>query len=203
MIQVDNAADTRAILDAFHSRGYHDVDTGRNYPGSELRLGEAGAASDLHLTIHTKVADQYAGAHRADKIRESIDASLAELKTSSVETLYLHVPDRTTPFEESARAVNDAIKEGKAKHFGLSNYAPEEVQRFVEICEKEGLVKPSVYEGNYNAFTRQGDDELFPILRRHGIAFVAYSPAAGGILSGHKETSHRWGDKVGAIVSRP
>jgi aflatoxin B1 aldehyde reductase len=164
-------------VDAFHDRGYTHIDTARDYspsaPGaSEARLGQVGAAS--RFTIHTKVHSGQPGDHEPSKIALSIEQSLDALKTSSVETMFLHVPDRQTPFEDAAKAMNDALQRGQFKKFGLSNYTPAEVQKFIEICEQKGYTKPSVYQGHYNAIVRGGEKELFPILRKHNIAFFAY-----------------------------
>ena len=173
----DSPKDVQALLDAFYSRGYRHLDTGRNYganaPGaSEVRLGQAGAAS--RFTIHTKVRDGRPEDHEPSKIDPSIGQSLDALRTSTVETMFLHVPDRQTPFEDTARAMNDALQQGKFKRFGLSNYTAAEVQKFIEICEQKGYTKPRVYEGHYNAIVRGGEKELFPLLRKHDMAFFAY-----------------------------
>jgi aflatoxin B1 aldehyde reductase len=164
-------------LDVFYSRGYRHIDTAHDYspnaPGtSETRLGQAGAAS--RFTIHTKVHSGQPGDHEPSKINLSIERSLDALQTSTVETMFLHVPDRQTPFEDTTAALNDALQQGKFKSFGLSNYTAAEVQRFIEICEQKGYAKPSVYQGHYNAITRGGEKELFPLLRKHNIAFFAY-----------------------------
>jgi aflatoxin B1 aldehyde reductase len=84
------------------------------------------------------------------------------------------VPDRTTPFEETCESMDKAYREGKFRRFGLSNHTAEEVEKIVQICEARGLVKPSVYQGQYNAIVRGGQLELFPVLRKHGIAFFAW-----------------------------
>lgn len=162
----------QALLDTFYNRGYRYIDTGSNYPHSEERLGQAGAAS--RFTIVTKVRDGLPGSHEPSKIKASINQSLDELKTSTVDTLMLHVPDRETPFEDAAKAINDAFQKGQFKHFGLSNYTAAEVQKFLDICEEKGYVKPSVYEGHYNAIFRSGEKELFPLLRKHNIPFYGY-----------------------------
>ena len=88
--------------------------------------------------------------------------------------MFLHVPDRQTPFEDTIKAMNDALQQGKFKKFGLSNYTAAEVQKFIEICEEKGYAKPSVYQGHYNAVVRGGEKELFPLLREYDIAFFAY-----------------------------
>jgi len=88
--------------------------------------------------------------------------------------MFLHVPDRQTPFEDVAEAMDKAFRQGKFKNFGLSNYSPVEVQQFIDICEEKGFVKPSIYEGHYNAIVRGGEKELIPLLRKHNMAFFAY-----------------------------
>ncbi|KAI1753936.1 Aldo/keto reductase [Xylaria castorea] len=193
IVHWDDPKDVQALLDTFYDRGHRYIDTGSNYPHSEERLGQAGAAS--RFTIVTKVRDGIPGSHEPAKIAASIKQSLDELKTSIVDTLMLHVPDRETPFEDAAKAMNEAFQKGQFKNFGLSNYSAAEVQKFLDICEEKGYVKPSVFEGHYNAIFRSGEKELFPLLRKHNIPFYGYSPAAGGLFSGKagtSTTSKRW-----------
>jgi aflatoxin B1 aldehyde reductase len=61
--------------------------------------------------------------------------------------------------------MNEAHKAGKLERFRISNYSPEEVITLVEICERNGWVKPSMYQGQYNAIARGNEDELFPVLK--------------------------------------
>ncbi|KAI0415551.1 Aldo/keto reductase [Xylaria grammica] len=193
IVHWDEQKDVKTLLDTFYDRGHRYIDTGSNYPHSEERLGQVGAAS--RFTIVTKVRDLTPGSHEPVKIASSIKQSLEDLKTSTVDTLMLHIPDRKTPFEDTARAINEAFQKGQFKNFGLSNYTAAEVQKFLNICEDNGYVKPSVYEGHYNAIIRGGEKELFPLLRKHNIQFYAYSPAAGGLFSGSagaSTTSKRW-----------
>lgn len=159
-------------MDAFYERGYRNLDTASNYPGSEARLGAAGAPS--RFTIHTKVKDSQPGDHQAAKIELSIQNSLAALQTSTVETMYLHVPDRQTPFDETIKALNDALKQGKFKQYGISNYSAAEVQEIIDLCDRNGCAKPALFQGHYNAIVRGGEKELFPLLRKHRIPFYAY-----------------------------
>lgn len=172
IVHFDIAEDVQALLDAFHSRGYREIDTARNYGASEERLGDAGAAS--RFVIHSKVHSGTSGDHEPQKIALSIGQSLDSLKTPSVETMFLHVPDRQTPFEDTVKAMHDALQKGRFKQFGLSNYSSAEVQNILDICEQKSFTKPSVFQGHYNAIVRGGEKELFPLLRKHGIAFWAY-----------------------------
>lgn len=122
------------------------------------------------------------GVHSKKNIAENVDISLAELKIPQINIEYLHAPDRTTPFEETVEAIDKAYKEGKFKKFGLSNYTAEEVEKIMQICEANGFVKPSVYQGQYNPIVRSGEKELFPVLRKHGIAFYAWRYAQRRLL---------------------
>jgi aflatoxin B1 aldehyde reductase len=80
------------------------------------------------------------------KIQSSIAKSLEEFRTLTVETMFLHVHDRQTQFEDTAKAMNVAFQHGKLKSFGLSNFAAAEVRSFIEICEERGYIKPSVFK---------------------------------------------------------
>lgn len=108
-----------------------------------------------------------------------MDISVRELKIPQVNVYYLHLPDRTTPFEDAAAGMNEAFKAGKIKQFGVSNHTPEEVDKLVQICEEKGWVKPTVYQGQYNAIVRGGEKDLFPVLRKHNISFFAYRSVSG------------------------
>jgi aflatoxin B1 aldehyde reductase len=134
--------------------------------------------------LDTKVQSFIPGLHTAEKVAASIAASISALKIPKVHIMYLHAPDRTVPFEETCRAINDAFVEGKFEKFGLSNYTPEEVEQIVQICETNHWVKPTAYQGHYNAIARIHEDILIPTLRKHGISYYAYSPGAGGMFSG-------------------
>lgn len=175
------------LLGTFRAYGNTIVDTARGYspsaPGSSEELLGTTDFSSWAL-LDTKVTSFTPGAHAADKIAASIEGSLAALNVSSVHTMYLHAPDRETPFAETLEAMNAAHAAGKFTDFGLSNYTPAEVEEIVALCTEKGWVRPSVYQGQYNALVRGGEDTLFPVLRKHGIRFYAYSPGAAGIFSG-------------------
>lgn len=169
--------EVNGFINTFYSRGYTQIDTARSYSphargSSEPRLGAVEAGKKF--IIDTKVLSQTPGSHTRERIETGINESLEALKIKQINIEYLHQPDRQTPFEETVEAMDKAYREGKFKSFGLSNYAAAEVEQIVEICERRGFVKPSVYQGQYNPIVRGGENELFPILRKHGIAFYAW-----------------------------
>lgn len=196
MARFDSPDEVNGFLDAFVKRGYNQLDTSRMYSPhapttSEPRLGIANEGGKF--VIDTKVMSAEPGCHTKEKILSEIDASLKDLKVKQIHIEYLHVPDRVTPFEEACEAMNQAVEEGKIKYWGLSNYTAEEVQKFVDICEQRGLVKPSVFQGPYNPIVRSNEKALFPLLRKNKIRFYAYSPAAGGFFAGNHKNAKAGG----------
>lgn len=109
--------------------------------------------------------------------------SLQALKGIPIDIFYIHAPDRSVPFAETAAAINNLHDRGSFKRFGLSNFKAEEVAAMHDICKQNGYILPTVYQGNYNAVTRKNEEELFPLLRKLNISFYAYSPLAGGLLA--------------------
>jgi aflatoxin B1 aldehyde reductase len=176
------------FVSSFRARGYADIDTARAYPVGrggtcEKLLGEDKLRLGTWANVSTKVSSFMPGSHKARNIQLSINRSLEALQADSVDIMYLHAPDPTTSFTETCEAMNKAYQEGKFERFGLSNYTVEQVEEIVEICEKNDFVKPSVYQGQYNPICRGAEAELFEVLRKHDIAFYAYSPSACGFFS--------------------
>jgi aflatoxin B1 aldehyde reductase len=97
--------------------------------------------------------------------------------------MFIHAPDRTTPFAETMEAVDKEYRAGKFEEFGLSNFNATEVEECVEICRKNGYVVPTVYQGQYNAITRGAEKSLFPVLRKHGMRFHAFRYVEGRAVS--------------------
>lgn len=76
------------------------------------------------------------------------------------------------------------LQEGVVGRYGMSNYSALEVDRCCSLCKDHGWSMPSVYQGLYNPLNRLVEDELLPVLRKHGVSFVAYNPLAAGLLTG-------------------
>ncbi|KAI0173731.1 NADP-dependent oxidoreductase domain-containing protein [Pestalotiopsis sp. NC0098] len=177
------------VLDLFQEYGHSEIDTARVYGqgSSEEYLGRLDWQS-RGLVMGTKF---YANptlraqgvSHSPDNLRKFLKESLVALKTEKIDLWYLHAPDRSVPFEDTFRAVNDLYQEGLFRRFGISNYMSWEVARINEMCIQNGWVRPSVYQGVYNAIHRGVEPELFPCLRHYGMAFYAYNPLAGGSLT--------------------
>eukprot|EP00854_Cymbomonas_tetramitiformis_P022452 gene22452-27094_t len=97
---------------------------------------------------------------------------------------YLHQPDTEHSLAESLETAHMLVEEGLVGAIGLSNYHASEVDRCVELCKANRWTIPTVYQGLYNPLNRLVEEELLPVLQKHGIAFVAYNPLAAGLLTG-------------------
>ncbi|KAF4511808.1 hypothetical protein G6O67_001018 [Ophiocordyceps sinensis] len=173
-------------LDVFQARGYNEVDTARIYVGGEQEAFTRQAGwKERGLTLATKVRyPANPGDNAADKVVKSVETSLKELGVDCVDLLYLHRPDRATPFHETLEALDKLHKAGKFVRLGLSNFAAFEVAEVVMTCTSKGWVRPTVYQGMYNVITRNLEPELFVACRRYGLDIVVYNPIAGGLFSG-------------------
>ncbi|KAF2141587.1 uncharacterized protein K452DRAFT_351175 [Aplosporella prunicola CBS 121167] len=194
------------LLSTLQTLGIHRIDTAARYPSprpgtSELLLGEVSAAKQ-GFAIDTKIIPlgDGSGSLAPQAVGRSLDGSYQRLKLgedANVNVLYCHCPDPQTPLEEQAGGLDAQFRRGLFKQLGISNFSPEMLQDFLTICDRHGFIKPSVYQGQYNVLCRDVEKDLLPILRRHGIAFVAFSPLAGGFLTGRLTT----GDVAGTRFS--
>ncbi|KAF4332882.1 potassium channel beta subunit [Fusarium beomiforme] len=188
--RIHDLKEAGAMLDLFQEHGGTVVDTARVYAqgSSEEYLGQLNW-KDRGLRVDTKLYPNIHDGtgkitHSPRDLRTHLEESLKALKTDKIDLWYLHGPDRDTPFEVTLKACNELHKEGKFNRLGLSNYMAWEVAYISELCIREGWVRPTVYQGVYNAIHRTVEMELFPCLRHYGITFYAFSPLAGSQLTG-------------------
>ena len=189
--RVHSLEEASEILDIFQKHGHNEIDTARMYGqgSSEEYLGELDWKK-RDLVMDTKFyptkgknMDNEEWTHRPEDLRENLKRSLKALKTDKIDMWYLHAPDRTTPYEDTLCEVNNLHKEGLFNRFGISNYMSWEVARICEICDRNGWIKPTAYQGVYSAIHRAVEPELFPCLRKYDISFYCFSPLAGGYLT--------------------
>ncbi|KUJ13255.1 Aldo/keto reductase [Mollisia scopiformis] len=185
----------KAMLQICEKHGVKELDTAYVYPGSEETLNKLGATKEFILQTKAPLGSKLT----QETVLDGMKTSLERLGVDSVDLLYLHAPDPTTPVEETLVAVRELYSAGKFKRFGLSNFLPEDVQKIYDIQSKAGSVLPSVFQGNYNAVSRHIETDLFPLLHKLKISFYAYSPIAGGFLVKNtaqlrvKDDAGRWG----------
>lgn len=183
--RVTSLDDFNKCLDTLQSRGYNEVDTARAYIGGKQEAFTREAKwRERGLTLATKVYPFEAGIHEPETLKARFEESLRELGTDCVDIFYLHAADRSVPFEKTLRACNELHQAGKFVQLGISNFTAFEVAEVVMTCRQHGWVRPSIYQGVYNAITRNLETELIPACHRYGIDVVVYNPLAGGLFSG-------------------
>jgi len=115
---------------------------------------------------------------RPEHIKEVAEASLKRLKVDAIDLFYQHRVDTTVPIEEVAGAVKDLIREGKVKHFGLSEAG-------VKTIRRAHAVQPlAALQSEYSLWWRRPEEEVIPTLEELGIGFVPFSPLGKGFLTG-------------------
>jgi 1-deoxyxylulose-5-phosphate synthase len=139
----------------------------------------------LASKVSNKVGDapDQKGLSRA-AIRRAIDESLKRLETDYLDLYYLHLPDYSTPIEESLAAMDELIKEGKVRHIAQSNYAAWQVVEMQWICADKKYQPVVVSQPMYNLLARGIEQELLPMSKAFSVANVVYNPLAGGLLTG-------------------
>src|SRR3954462_10207021 len=113
-----------------------------------------------------------------ENVRRAIEGSLERLGTEHVDLYYLHRVDPDTPIEETVGAMGELVKEGKVRHLGLSEAAPDTIRRAHATHPITAL------QTEYSLWTRDPEAEVLPTCRELGVGFVAYSPLGRGFLSG-------------------
>jgi len=117
-------------------------------------------------------------------VTRAVEASLKRLQTDRVEVLFLHQYDVRTPLEESVRALEDLVRSGKVLYPAVSNWSAWQVQRAVDLQERNDWARLQVLQPMYNLVKRQAEVEILPMAEANGIGVIPYSPGAAGLLSG-------------------
>ncbi|MGE0718125.1 MAG: aldo/keto reductase [Alphaproteobacteria bacterium] len=183
--------DAERIVAMAREAGVNFVDSADAYAGggSERMLGSIIKSDRDRWVVATKVGNQIGkalnhGGHSRKWLMESIDASLARLGTDYVDIWYIHIDDLATPLEETIGAIADIVRAGKARYWGVSNFASWRLNEACHVAAKLGLAPPVASQPLYNAVNRQIEAEHLPACAYHGIGVVPYSPVARGVLTG-------------------
>lgn len=174
------------FINAFLDAGYEELDTAYVYNDGDCErlLGEVLPDLGRPYRIATKVNPRISGKLDADAAYKQVNESLERMRIPSVDTVFLHFPDPATPVESVLGAMADLHDQGKFRELGLSNFPAWMVADVWHICDKNGWVKPTVFEGIYNPLTRRAETELNACLDAFGMRFSAYNPLCGGLLTG-------------------
>ena len=159
-----------------------------NHGDSERILGRALGKERRDCFVATKVGldgiPAKAEGLSREVIAKAIDDSLARLGTDYVDVYYLHAPDPRVPIEETVLAMKRVLDSGKARAWGVSNYASWQILELNHLADAHGLPRPAVSQVLYNVLIRQLEVEYFAFARRYPVHTTVYNPLAGGLLSG-------------------
>lgn len=184
------------LIRAAVERGITFFDTAEVYGPftNEELVGEALAPVRDHVVIATKFAfdigpnGESQGLNSSPQhIRSAVEGSLKRLRVETIDLLYQHRVDPNVPIEEVAGTVKDLIREGKVKHFGLSEADASTIRR-------AHAVQPvAAVESEYSLWWRLPENEILPTCGELGIGFVPYSPLGRGFLTGTIDASTSFG----------
>jgi len=193
------APDTREMISLLHAaveRGVTFFDTAEIYGpfANEQLLGQAFAPIRDKVVIATKFGFKIENGKnvgvdsRPEHIREVAEASLKRLKTDVIDLLYQHRVDPNVPIEDVAGTVGDLIREGKVKHFGLSEAGASTIRRAHAVQPVAAL------QSEYSLWWREPEAEILPTLEELGIGFVPFSPLGRGFLTGKIDADTKFED---------
>jgi aryl-alcohol dehydrogenase-like predicted oxidoreductase len=117
-------------------------------------------------------------------VEKAIDASLARLGMDHVDVYYLHAPDPTVPVEETLDGMKKVLDAGKARAWGVSNYASWQILEMMRMADDREMPRPVVSQVLYNVLVRQIEIEYMHFAAKHRLHTTVYNPLAGGLLSG-------------------
>lgn len=193
MIKSLDLEGARKVVHTAIDAGITLFDTSDSYGadgGSEKTLGEVLGARRKDIVLATKFASpmnrekstRYNGSR--GYIMGAVEDSLRRLKTDYIDLYQYHFPDPLTPIEETLRALDDLVKQGKVRYLGCSNLPAWQLVDASWTSRHHGLNSLLSTQAEYNLISRQAETELFPAMRQAGMTFLPYFPLASGLLTG-------------------
>ena len=179
-----------AVLDAYVEAGGNFIDTADTYTRpnmgvSETIIGEwmASRGNRDRLVIATKVGSD--GGLSAANIAAHVEGSRQRLRTDCIDLYYAHKDDGSVPVEETVRAFDALVREGRVRVLGMSNTTGARLRESLELAAREGLARYEWLQPHYNLVERSGyEREFAPVVADHGLAVAPYYALASGFLTG-------------------
>lgn len=176
-----------ASLNQAFDLGINFIDTANayGYGAAESLLGEAlkdrpRDSYVLGTKVFVPMSETDYGLSRA-QIEKQLDASLKRLNTDYVDLYQCHRYDVETPLEETMEALTDAVKAGKVRYIGFSEWSPQQIQASLDL---EGVEKFVSSQPQYSLLWRRPEKAVIPLCAQNGISQIVWSPLAQGVLSG-------------------
>ncbi len=188
----EDAAVSAQVYARYRERGGNFIDTANIYAQGRseeilapLIAGERGQiVLASKYSISTDPTDINAGGNSRKNLRQSLEASLRRLRTDYLDLYWVHAWDLYTPLDELMRALDDAVRDGKILYVGFSNVPAWIVARAQTVAELRGWTRFVALQLHYSLVERTVERELVPCAASLGLALTAWSPLAGGLLTG-------------------
>lgn len=186
------AAESESIIARFLERGGNFIDTANVYTNgtSETLLGEFIHAHRQEVVLATKYTNSgpsndsnASGNHRKNMV-QAVEASLRRLKTDYIDLYWMHIWDQLTPVDEVMRAFDDLVRQGKVLYIGVSDAPAWWIAQANTLAELRGWSRFVGLQIEYSLVERTVERELIPMAKAFKLGLVAWSPLAGGLLSG-------------------
>tara|TARA_B100000029_G_scaffold511301_1_gene604955 strand:- start:265 stop:1191 length:927 start_codon:yes stop_codon:yes gene_type:complete len=188
--RLDFESSDRVISQCIDS-GINFIDTSNSYGAtlSEEYIGRSLVGRRDGVVLATKVSSRMAeGPNQAGNSRihimDQIDASLARLQTDYIDLYQIHWWDDNTPIEETLRALDDLVRDGKIRYFGCSNFSSWQVCESVWTSRSVGINSFVSVQPHYSMMERSIESELLPFCQKYDVGVLPYYPLANGFLTG-------------------
>jgi aryl-alcohol dehydrogenase-like predicted oxidoreductase len=189
----EDEAGAFAVMDRARELGITMFDTANSYGGgySEDWVGrwmaKRGAREEIIVTtkVGNRVGDRPGdfGLSRRH-IFEQVEESLRRLRTDRIDLYLTHAPDPSTPVAETVGVFGELVHAGKIRNYGLSNFGAGEIERAIAAADELGVVRPVNVQDSFSLLDRVTSAGVMEVCARRGVGFTAYSPLAGGWLTG-------------------
>jgi aryl-alcohol dehydrogenase-like predicted oxidoreductase len=188
-------AQSTAVIDAALDAGVTFFDTANIYgapPGtSEIYVGKALGSRRKDIILTTKFGAQSggrggsaAGGGTHDYIMKCAEQSLSNLGTDYLDLYQYHFPDTSTPAEETLRALEELVQQGKVRYIGCSNMSGAQLQEASDAAKKAGTSHYVSAQNWYSLLTRGIETDLLPVASKAGVSIIPYFPLESGLLTG-------------------
>lgn len=191
----DSEEQALQLLDHARRVGLRRFDTANTYGGggSEIVLGKWLRAQDATFVQHAQIATKVGNPNgcppgetplSATQIARHLDESLRRLGLERIDLYYIHEFDRVTPLEETLGAFERAVEAGKIDRFGISNATLEDAKMVRELAGDALGSRFEYVQNEYSLLSQADAEALIPYCAEHGLRYTAFSPLAGGFLTG-------------------
>jgi len=182
------------VVSAALDCGINLFDTAGAYAGSEDRLGAALGSRRSEAVIATKFPSPYERSQQAGGSRHHIiaacEGSLRRLNTDYIDLYQMHMPDPTTPIEETLSALDDLVRVGKVRYIGNSNFSGWQIADADWTARTGGYARMVSAQNNYSLVNREAERDVTPACERFGLGILPFFPLASGLLTGKYRRGH-------------